>query len=239
MAPQTEAIHPNEPHATGLATRLNWLRAAVLGANDGIVSVAGIVVGVAAATTARGPILTAGIAGLVAGAVSMALGEYVSVSTQRDSERALLATECRELREQPEAELAELAAIYQAKGLSAETARLVAEELTEHDAFAAHAEAELGIDPNELTNPWHAAISSALSFTLGALLPLLAIVLPPTGFRIPIAVAAVLVALLLTGSLGARLGGAPVLRATVRVALGGAAAMAVTYFVGHLVGIAL
>ncbi|QIS12951.1 VIT1/CCC1 transporter family protein [Nocardia arthritidis] len=236
---QAEAIHPNEPHATGLATRLNWLRAAVLGANDGIVSVAGIVVGVAAATTARGPILTAGVAGLVAGAVSMALGEYVSVSTQRDSERALLATECRELREQPEAELAELAAIYQAKGLSAETARLVAEELTEHDAFAAHAEAELGIDPDELTNPWHAAISSALSFTLGALLPLLAIVLPPTGFRIPIAVAAVLVALLLTGSLGARLGGAPVLRATVRVTLGGAAAMAVTYFVGHLVGIAL
>ena len=148
-----------------VSSKLNWLRAGVLGANDGIVSTAGIVVGVAAASVARGPILTAGIAGLVAGTVSMALGEYVSVSTQRDTEQALLSKERRELRDDPTAELDELAALYEAKGLSAATARTVAEELTDHDPFAAHAEVELGIDPEELTNPWHAALSSALSFT--------------------------------------------------------------------------
>ncbi|RJO70946.1 VIT family protein [Nocardia panacis] len=235
----TLAVHPGEPHAASLAVRLNWLRAAVLGANDGIVSVAGIVVGVAAATPDRGPLLTAGIAGLVAGAVSMALGEYVSVSTQRDSERALLDKERRELREQPEEELDELAALYRAKGLSPATARTVAEELTAHDAFAAHAEAELGIDPDELTNPWHAALSSALSFTLGALLPLLAILLPPLEFRIPVAVVAVLAALVLTGNISARLGGGPALRATARITVGGALAMAVTYGIGHLVGVAI
>ncbi|GAB2702966.1 VIT1/CCC1 transporter family protein [Nocardia thraciensis] len=229
--------HP-EPHGAGLASRLNWLRAGVLGANDGIVSVAGIVVGVAAATTSSSAILTAGVAGLVAGAVSMALGEYVSVSTQRDSERAVLAVERRELAEMPEEELAELAAIYEAKGLSEETAWKVAVELTEKDAFTAHAEAELGIDPAELTNPWHAAFSSALSFTLGALLPLLAILTPPS-VRVPVTVAAVLVALAITGAVGAKLGDAPVVRATLRVLLGGALAMATTYAIGHLVGIAV
>ncbi|WP_373686595.1 VIT family protein [Nocardia terpenica] len=228
----------SEPHGIGLASRLNWLRAGVLGANDGIVSVAGIVVGVAAATVDRGTILTAGIAGLAAGAVSMALGEYVSVSTQRDSERAVLAVERRELEEMPEEELAELAAIYEGKGLSPATAWKVAEELTENDAFTAHAEAELGIDPTELTNPWHAAFSSALSFTLGALLPLLAI-LTPASVRVPVTVIAVLVALALTGAIGARLGEAPVGRATVRVLVGGALAMAITYAVGHLVGMAI
>ncbi|MEV6068905.1 VIT family protein [Nocardia sp. NPDC052001] len=231
--------HPAEPHAAGLSSRLNWLRAGVLGANDGIVSVAGIVVGVAAATTERGPILTAGVAGLVAGAVSMALGEYVSVSTQRDSERALLATERRELAEDPEAELAELAEIYRAKGLTPATALAVAEELTAHDAFAAHAEAELGIDPDDLTNPWHAALSSALSFTLGALLPMLAILLAAVPLRVPITVVAVLAALALTGALGARLGGAAPIRATARVVIGGALAMTVTYAIGRAVGIAV
>jgi vacuolar iron transporter family protein len=228
-------VHP-EPHGNGLASRLNWLRAGVLGANDGIVSVAGIVVGVAAATATRSTILTAGIAGLAAGAVSMALGEYVSVSTQRDSERAILEVERRELAEQPEAELAELAAIYEGKGLSPATAWKVAEELTENDAFTAHAEAELGIDPTELTNPRHAAFSSALSFTLGALLPLLAI-LTPVAMRIPVTIVAVLVALAITGAAGAKLGQAPVLRATVRVLVGGALAMAVTFGIGHLVGL--
>jgi VIT1/CCC1 family predicted Fe2+/Mn2+ transporter len=232
VAPQ---VHP-EPHGNGLASRLNWLRAGVLGANDGIVSVAGIVVGVAAATATRSTILTAGIAGLAAGAVSMALGEYVSVSTQRDSERAILEVERRELAEQPEAELAELAAIYEGKGLSAATAWKVAEELTENDAFTAHAEAELGIDPTELTNPRHAAFSSALSFTLGALLPLLAI-LTPVALRIPVTIVAVLVALAITGAVGAKLGQAPVLRATVRVLVGGALAMVVTFGIGHLVGL--
>jgi VIT1/CCC1 family predicted Fe2+/Mn2+ transporter len=230
------ALPRSEPHGGGRSARLNWLRAGVLGANDGIVSVAGIVVGVAAATTTSTTIVTAGVAGLVAGAVSMALGEYVSVSTQRDSERAVLEVERRELAEEPEAELAELAAIYEDKGLSPATAWQVAVELTERDAFLAHAEAELGIDPADLTNPRHAALSSALSFTLGALLPLLAI-LTPAAIRIPVTVVAVLVALALTGAVGAILGAAPVQRAMIRVLAGGALAMATTFAIGHLVGI--
>lgn len=235
---QPAGAHPHEPHAEGLASKLNWLRAGVLGANDGIVSTAGLVVGVAAATTSTGAIFTAGIAGLSAGAISMAVGEYVSVSTQRDSERALLAKEQRELLDEPESELAELAGIYQAKGLSADTARKVAEELTAYDAFTAHAEAELGLNPNELTNPWQAALSSAVSFTLGALLPLLAIMLPPVSVRIPITFAAVLVALAVTGSVSARLGGSERGRAVLRVVIGGALAMAVTYGIGQLADVA-
>jgi VIT1/CCC1 family predicted Fe2+/Mn2+ transporter len=219
-----------------VSSKLNWLRAGVLGANDGIVSTAGIVVGVAAATAQRGPILTAGIAGLAAGAVSMALGEYVSVSTQRDTEQALLNKERRELRTDPAAELDELAGLYEAKGLSSSTARTVAEELTDHDAFAAHAEVELGIDPDELTNPWEAALSSALSFTVGALLPLLAILLPPTTWRVPVTVVAVLLALMITGAVSAGLGGAPKSRAVLRNLIGGALALAITYAIGHLVG---
>ena len=177
-APDSPFGHSAEPHAGGLGQRLNWLRAGVLGANDGIVSTAGLVVGVAAVTPEPGPILTAGIAGLVAGAVSMALGEYVSVSSQRDTERALLAKEKAELEEFPEQELQELAAIYVAKGASVQTAMKLAEELTAHDAFAAHVDAELGIDPDKLTNPWHAAMSSAIAFTVGSILPIVAILLP-------------------------------------------------------------
>ncbi len=237
-SPISNGTHAAEPHVGGMSSRLNWLRAGVLGANDGIVSVAGLVVGVAAATTDRGPILTAGLAGLAAGAVSMALGEYISVSTQRDTERALLSKERHELSTMPDAELDELAAIYEAKGLSPETARTVAEELTAHDAFTAHAEAELGIDPNELTNPWHAAFASAAAFTFGAILPLLAILLPPAEARIPVTFVAMLVALALTGSLSARLGGADRGRAIVRVVSGGALAMAVTYGIGQLLGVA-
>lgn len=231
--------HPAEPHAGSVSSKLNWLRAGVLGANDGIVSTAGIVVGVAAATAEREPILTAGIAGLVAGAVSMALGEYVSVSTQRDTERALLKTERRELRDDPAAELDELAALYEAKGLSVATARTVAEELTDHDAFSAHVDIELGIDPTELTNPWQAALSSAVSFTVGALLPLLAILLPPTHWRIPVTVVAVMIALVVTGAVSAGIGGAQKDRAVLRNVLGGGLALAVTYVVGHLVGAAI
>jgi VIT1/CCC1 family predicted Fe2+/Mn2+ transporter len=228
--------HTGEPHAGALGTRLNWLRAGVLGANDGIVSTAGLVVGVAGATTAHAPVLTAGVAGLVAGAVSMALGEYVSVSSQRDSEQALLDKERRELVEMPEQELAELAAIYESKGLSPQTARTVAEELTAKDAFAAHVEAELGIDPDELTNPWHAAGASAVAFTVGSLLPLAAILLPPPGARVPVTFLVVLLALALTGAVSARLGGSPVARAVVRLVAGGAIAMAVTFAIGALVG---
>jgi VIT1/CCC1 family predicted Fe2+/Mn2+ transporter len=232
-------FHPHEPHLGSVSARLNWLRAGVLGANDGIVSTAGIVVGVAAATVARGPILTAGIAGLAAGAVSMALGEYVSVSAQRDTEQALLRQERYELRTDPSAELDELAALYEAKGLSAATARTVAEELTDHDPFAAHAEVELGLDPSALTNPWQAALSSSLSFSIGALLPLIAILVAPIALRIPVTVAAVLLALVVTGLVSARLGGAPKKLAVLRNFVGGGLALAVTYVIGHLVGAAI
>ena len=233
MTPET---HPAEPHVGAINTKLNWLRAGVLGANDGIVSTAGIVVGVAAATADRGPIFTAGLAGLAAGALSMAVGEYVSVSTQRDTEMALLAKERRELIEEPEAELAELIGLYQNKGLSPQTARTVAEELTAHDAFAAHIDIELGIDPDELTNPWHAAFSSMIAFTVGALLPLLTILLCPPSTRIPVTFVAVLIALALTGWVSARLGGANPQRAVGRVVVGGAIAMGITYLIGHLFG---
>jgi VIT1/CCC1 family predicted Fe2+/Mn2+ transporter len=234
-----DATHSGEPHAGAAGGRLNWLRAGVLGANDGIVSVAGIVVGVAGATSARGPIFTAGLAGLVAGAVSMSLGEYVSVSSQRDSELALLAQEKRELAHMPDAELDELAAIYQAKGLSARTARTVAEELTAHDALAAHLDAELQIDPEDLANPVQAAAASALAFTVGAVLPLLAILLPPRGWRVPVCVAAVLAALAVAGAVSARLGRSPATRAVLRVVIGGFLGLALTYGIGHLFGTAI
>lgn len=168
----------HEPHAQSTGGTLNWLRAAVLGANDGIVSVSSIVVGVAGASDSAAFILTAGVAGLVAGALSMAVGEYVSVSTQRDTEKALLEKERAELREYPQQELEELAGLYEMKGLSKPTARTVAEELMAHDAFAAHAEAELHIDPNDLTNPWQAALASAASFSVGGIVPILAVALP-------------------------------------------------------------
>ncbi len=234
-----QATHPREPHAGGIAGRLNWLRAAVLGANDGIVSVAGIVIGVAGATSATGPIFTAGLAGLVAGAVSMALGEYVSVSSQRDSEHAQIRQEKRELAETPEAELTELTALYEAKGLSAATARTVAAELTARNPLAAHLEAELHIDPAGIPSPVEAAAASALSFTAGAVLPMLAILLPPASLRVPVAYGAVLVALALTGALSARLGGSDVRRAVVRVVVGGALGLAFTYGIGHLFGTAV
>ncbi len=231
--------HLREPHTSATSGRLNWLRAGVLGANDGIVSVAGIVVGVAGATSERGPIFTAGLAGLVAGAVSMALGEYISVSSQRDSETALVAKERRELRQMPTAELAELTALYQAKGVSPETAAQVAKELTAHDALAAHLDAELNLDPEDLANPWQAAGASAASFIVGALLPMLAILLPPAVWRVPVTFVSVLIALGLAGALSARIGGSNVHRAVLRVVIGGAAGLAFTYGVGHLFGTAV
>jgi VIT1/CCC1 family predicted Fe2+/Mn2+ transporter len=236
LPPDTEiGPHEDEPHKDGANALLNWLRAAVLGANDGIVSVAGLVMGVAGATSDRHTIFVAGLAGLIAGALSMAAGEYVSVSTQRDTEQALLAKERRELEEEPEEELAELAGLYVAKGLSEETARRVAVELTDHDALGAHAEVELGIDPDELTNPWHAAWASMLAFTIGALLPMLMILLPQ-GIRVPATAASVALALALTGFLSARFAGAVISRAIARNVVGGVLAMAVTYGIGYLVG---
>ena len=227
-----------EPHSAGGADKLNWLRAAVLGANDGIVSVASIVVGVAATTDAIGFIVTAGIAGLSAGALSMAAGEYVSVSTRRDTEHALLVKERFELETLPEQELQELIGLYEAKGLSRATATIVATELTEHDAFAAHVDAELHIDPNNLTNPWNAAIASAASFVVGGVIPLIAIIMTPESYRFPATLVAVLIALIITGSLSAHAGGASKMRATIRVVLGGIAAMAITYGIGKLFGVA-
>ena len=228
--------HESEPHEDGFRGRLNWLRAGVLGANDGIVSTAGIVVGVAGATTDRSAILVAGVAGLAAGALSMAAGEYVSVSTQRDSELALLDKERRELRDEPVEELEELAEIYVGKGLSEDLALQVAQQLTEHDALAAHAEAELGIDPDDISSPWAAAFASMVAFTLGALLPLLTVLLFGTGLRVPVTVAAVAVALALTGWSSARLSEGPPGRALVRNVAGGLLAMGVTFAIGHLLG---
>ncbi|MEN2737627.1 VIT family protein [Microbacterium sp. X-17] len=227
--------HPDEPHREGIAQRLNWLRAGVLGANDGIVSVAAVVVGVAGATPAIPAILTAGLAALVGGAISMALGEYVSVSSQRDSEHALIAKERRELEEMPEQELAELTGLYEAKGLRPETARQVAIELTEHDALAAHLSAELGIDQDDVVSPWHAAIASAISFTIGGILPLLTILTPP-AIRIPLTFVIVLIALAATGYVAAWIGGASRGKAMLRVVIGGALALAATFAIGALLG---
>jgi vacuolar iron transporter family protein len=231
-----EPSHWHEELGDDVGNRLNWLRAGVLGANDGIVSVAGIVMGVAGATSERSPVLVAGVAGLVAGALSMGTGEYVSVSTQRDSERAMLELEARELELMPKTELRELARIYERKGLSHDLARRVAEELTEHDALAAHAEAEFGIDKDNLTIPWNAALASTVAFTLGALLPLLVITLAPHAARIWATVVAVALALGLAGFVSARLGLSPWGRAVIRNVGGGLLAMGITYAVGSIVG---
>lgn len=228
--------HANENNTINLAGRLNWLRAGVLGANDGIVSVAALVVGVAGATSSVPVIATAGVAALVGGAISMALGEYVSVSSQSDSQRALIAKERQELIDFPEEELEELAGLFRAKGLSASTAHLVAVELTETNALRAHLTEELGISEDDVVSAWHAAWVSALSFTLGAALPLIAILLPIGEARVPVTFIAVLIALAITGALGARVGGASVARSVVRVVVGGAAALAVTFLIGTLLG---
>jgi VIT1/CCC1 family predicted Fe2+/Mn2+ transporter len=225
----------SERHA--FSSRLNWLRAGVLGANDGIVSIAALVVGVAAATNELMPVLIAGVSGVVAGAISMGLGEYVSVSSQRDSERAIIAKERAELISQPEHELLELRDLYMAKGVSKATALKVAEELTAHDPIAAHLDVEYNIDEQTLTNPWHAAISSALSFIAGAILPMAAATLLSADLRIGAIVIASLVALAITGGVGAKLGGAPIGPAVLRVTVGGALALAVTWGIGTLLGV--
>ncbi|MEO6761491.1 MAG: VIT family protein [Candidatus Saccharimonadales bacterium] len=237
---KSEDIHSdNDAHTGQRSTNLNSLRAAVLGANDGIVSVASIVLGVAAATDSRGAIFTAGLAGLVAGALSMAVGEYVSVSTQRDTERAYIQHEKWELRTKPSEELVELADMYEAKGLSAKTAKQVAQELTAKDALKAHLSVELNIDEQDLTNPLQAAIASLFSFTVGALIPLLSIIFVAVHLRFPVTFVAVIAALILTGYLSATVGGASRRRAILRVVVGGALAMIVTYAVGYLFGTAI
>jgi VIT1/CCC1 family predicted Fe2+/Mn2+ transporter len=217
----------HEEHASN--AKSNWLRAAVLGANDGIVSVASIVLGVSAASNSAGFIITAGVAGLTAGALSMA------VSTQRDTEKMMLEKEHRELQRMPQIALEELTQLYRDKGLSASTARSVAEELSVKDGMASHADV-LHIDPDHLSNPWHAAFASAASFFAGAIIPLIAIALPPASLRAPVTFVAVLIALVITGVLSAQVGGVGQKRTIIRVVIGGILAMAVTYGIGKIFG---
>jgi VIT1/CCC1 family predicted Fe2+/Mn2+ transporter len=226
-----------EPHNQKSTAKLNWLRASVLGANDGIVSIAGLVAGVAGATDNTQTILMAGVAGVIAGAISMAAGEYVSVSSSRDTEKALLKKEEFELANYPEQELEELAEIYEHKGLSKKTAAIVAKELTANDPYAAHLDAELRIDPDDLTDPWHAAFASSIAFLLGASVPILAVIVSPSTLKIPLTFVSVIIALAITGTLSAKAGDAHIPRAVTRVVLGGALAMVVTYGIGKLFGV--
>lgn len=225
-----------ESHRFISEAKLNWLRAAVLGANDGIVSVASVIVGVVGATEDTRAIFTAGIAALSAGALSMAVGEYVSVSTQRDTEEALLAKEKYELESSPEKELEELITIYQGKGLSRTTAELVGKELTKHNALEEHAVIELGINPKNLTNPWYAAYASGLAFVCGGLVPIVAIILSSTQYILPTTFFAVALALVVTGALSANAGGASKTIAIIRVVVGGVIAMGVTFGIGTFLG---
>jgi vacuolar iron transporter family protein len=227
---------PRRHHETHRTERTGWLRAAVLGANDGIVSTASLIVGVAAADVARGAVLTAGVAGLVAGALSMAAGEYVSVSSQSDTERADLDRERKELETDIESERRELAGIYIKRGLQPSLARQVAEELMAHDALAAHARDELGISETLKARPIQAAATSAVTFAVGAAVPLPVILLSPFDV-LPYTVAAVAVVFLaLLGALAARAGGSNLYKGALRVAMWGAAAMAVTGAIGDLFG---
>jgi VIT1/CCC1 family predicted Fe2+/Mn2+ transporter len=216
--------------------RAGWLRAAVLGANDGIVSTSSLVLGVAGSGASGSAILTAGIAGMVGGALSMAAGEFVSVSSQRDTERADLRMEARELQRDPEGELDELAAIYERRGLAPDLAREVAVALTDRDALGAHARDELGLDDDRGARPMQAAGSSAAAFSVGAVLPLAAAAIVAGDAREPAIVVMTLVALAILGAIGARLGGAPAVRATARVLVWGSIAMIVTYAIGAAVG---
>jgi VIT1/CCC1 family predicted Fe2+/Mn2+ transporter len=199
--------------------------------------VSSVIVGVAGATSESRAILTAGVAALVAGASSMAVGEFVSVSSQKDSEKALIVKEKFELENMPEQELKELSGIYEKKGLSRTTADIVARELTAHDAFAAHVEAELRIDPDNLTNPFHAAYASGISFLCGAVIPILAILISPLRLQVVATFIAVIVALIITGTLSAYIGGSSKLTSVIRVVLGGALAMIITYGVGYVFGV--
>ena len=230
----TRTSHP-ELHRT---ERIGWLRAAVMGANDGIVSTASLMLGVAAANAGHGELIVAGVAGLVAGAMSMAAGEYVSVSSQSDTERADLAREGAELRAEPDAELLELAAIYVGRGLSRDIAREVAHQLMAHDALGAHARDELGISQVTTTRPVQAALTSAATFALGAALPLVTTIVAPAEQLVPWLSGTSLLCLVGLGALAARTGGSPVFRAAVRVGFWGALAMALTAGVGRLFGAA-
>ena len=230
------SAHPDDPH---YITRNGWLRAAVLGANDGIVSVSALVVGVAASGPDPRMILIAGVAGLVAGAMSMAAGEYVSVSSQADTERADIKREEMALRDTPDAEFEELVEIYRSRGLSSETARTVAQELSEKDALATHVREELGLSDIHSANPLQAAIASGLTFSVAAAIPVLAAFFAPSALIVPTVLVVTVAALAGLGALGAKAGGAPLLPATFRVVGWGVIAMAVTAGVGWLFGVAM
>jgi vacuolar iron transporter family protein len=219
------------------SARAGWLRAAVLGSDDAIVSTASLMIGVAAAGASRTAVLIAGIAGLVAGAMSMAVGEFVSVSSQRDAERADIALEKKELARAPRAELAELARIYVKRGLDAALAQKVAEQLSAHDRLGAHLRDELGIDSASRARPLQAAWISAVSFASFAMVPIVALLVAPAPLRVPLMAILSLVSLAALGALGGHLGGAPLGRAALRVGIGGGLAMAVTAAVGHVLGV--
>ncbi|MDQ2667281.1 MAG: VIT family protein [Gemmatimonadota bacterium] len=226
-------MNHHERHRTA---HIGWLRAAVLGANDGLISTASIVVGVAASGTGRSAILVAGVAGLVAGSMSMAAGEYVSVSSQADTETADLARERHELATMPDAEKSELAAIYEARGLTSDLARQVADQLMAHDALAAHARDELGLSEATAARPLQAALASAVSFAIGAALPVVVSAVAPTALLARLVTASALVLLIVLGAVAARVGGASMTRGALRVAFWGALAMAASAGVGRLFG---
>ena len=228
------SAHPESPH---LINRANWLRAAVLGANDGIVSVSSLIAGVAAADPSPRAVLIAGVAGLAAGAMSMAAGEYVSVSSQSDIERADIERERAALESVPEQELAELAALFESRGMTPATALLAAQEVTAHDALGAHVREELGLHDVNQANPLQAAFASLVTFAIAAAVPLVSAMLAPAGMVIPVVLIVTLISLAVLGAVGARAGGAPLLPATIRVLVWGAFAMAVTMGVGRIFGI--
>lgn len=224
------------PRNASIASKLNWLRAGVLGANDGIVSTASIIFGVAGAAAGRSTLILAGIAAIAAGAMSMAVGEYVSVSSQRDVEEAEISREKHELRQDPEGELEELGDLIRDRGVEGELAREVANQLTERDPLTAHARLELGIDPETVVNPWHAAFASMAAFTVGGLIPFLAVLLSRESIAIWVCGGAVVVALGLTGSISAWLGQTPRLKSILRTVAGGLLGMGITFGVGRIAG---
>jgi vacuolar iron transporter family protein len=231
----TDAPLDDQARGAEIASRLNWLRAGVMGANDGIVSTAGMVVGVAGAAVSDDALLAAGVAAVVAGALSMAVGEYVSVSSQRDSQQAELEHEKARLAGKQHG-VEQLTALIARRGVERALAHQVAVQLSAKDALGAHARLELGIDPDELTNPWHAGLASMIAFIVGGVIPLAAILLSPRSIAVSVTAVAVVVALALTGSISAHLGHAPKLRASARTIGGGLLAMAISYGIGALVG---
>jgi VIT1/CCC1 family predicted Fe2+/Mn2+ transporter len=230
------AAPPSTRQIAATASKLNWLRAGVLGANDGIVSTSSIIFGVAGASASHATVVLAGVAAIAAGAMSMAAGEYVSVSSQRDLEEAELAHEREQIAADPQGELVQLGRMLEERGIDPALARKVAVQLTERDALAAHTRLELGIDPTAVANPWSAAIASMTAFTTGGMIPLISMVLAPRAIEIWVSGIAVLVALTLTGWTSAKLGGAPRLRSIARNVAGGLLAMGITYAVGKVAG---